>query len=315
MIRKRSTHFAILGTLALSAGFFFGAASAQAQQTDFKMDPGEETVTYTYQWKDQYDTDQNLSFVMPKENVLASALDFDQSGIEHMRKRVHMAIQRYAKGYKHRMGLEVQFDDADRLVVYGNFKTQGERDRMVAALENLRQRTMYEYMQENMVTMGPYDQLVPDVARVSHEYAKFFTPLVPELNKKVGTASDRSMANFVAGLVQTIPSPKKGFTRFTLPLSTMTLNRGSYASKAAVYGAIMRALYPQMRMITLNLKDRIYIGLAIQPRDTDYTLKVYDNTFVIVDPNTGRPLEVGNVAFKADEKEQYTYFEIPRDPA
>jgi len=307
---KRSTRSVIALVAALGACFWY--APAQAEQSHFLLTPGDDTVTYAYAWKDQFGNAQDLSFVMPKENVLKSALDFDQSGIDHMKRRVEKAVERYAKGYRNRMNLQVQFDEKDKMHVYGNFKTQGERERMTAALENLRRRTIYEYMEENMVTFGPYQELVPDVARVAAEYAKYFVPVIPAATQKVAKANQRGMANFLLGLIQTIPMPDKRTAHFTLPLSTMTLNKGRHASKAAAYAALMRAMYPELRMITLNMRDKVYIGLDIPARESDYTLQVYDHTFVIADPAAPRPIEVGEVTVKAGDNDQYTYFEVPR---
>jgi hypothetical protein len=288
------------------------ALPAAAQQVSFNLSPDEDLVTYSYVFKDHGLKDVSFAFIMPRENVLASAVDFDPANTEAMRRRVIQTVQRYAKGYERTLSMQVMFDDKDRMTVYGNFRTPGERERMTQAAETIRRRAIFDYMQENMVTFGPYEQLVPDVARAASENAKYLTPLVPALEKLAVRANQRDMANLVAAFVQAIPAPQRGVAAFSLPLSTLTLNKGSYASKAAAYAAIMRAVYPDLRMITLNLRERTYVGLMIPERTGDYTLRVYDQTFVIVDPNPQRPMEAGTVSYRAHTRDEYTYFEIPR---
>jgi hypothetical protein len=306
------------------------AGPVVAKQLSFSAKAEGNAVRFSTRWIDVENREQALTFAIPQDDLRRGKDEFRPFDNDEASKRAFTEVQAYA----HRASV------GGRVIkVTQNYKgydvqaqtqaaTQAEADarnrEIMDELQKVRDKAVADYMADNFYTRVDDTHVMPDHKRIARRYASALTPLAVATRQNLlaqGRGTDpRSAAGYLLGYFQTIPYDtllsrlSSNGTGFKTPYGLISGNKGDCDTKSVAMAAVLRQLYPTLRLTMVYVPDHAFLGMEIPRGPKDYALKLGGSAFVLVDPTGPRLLRVGEVDRKAlDDLEagRYSYQEIP----
>lgn len=293
---------------------------AAAKQTHFSKAYRGAEIRFTYQWYDAFKKPQKLNFSLNINDVNQAKKEFQAFDNKKGNALAYEAVQNYIKPYNTN-GREV------RLVrKYGGFDVEGKGygSADFAAIQRNIQRVQKEaydtYISTSYYTYLDDKTIMPDHKRIAKRYVRAMAPVAAAIRAQTQGKSPREVINYTLAFLQNIPYDQlqsrytSNGAGFQTPYALLETNRGDCDTKAVAMAAIMRNLFPRVRMIMVYVPKHAFIGFAFKPGAGDKTLKAGATTYVLADPTGPSIVPIGvadSQSLAGIRNGQYSYQEVP----
>lgn len=310
--------------------FCVAAGAVQAGQLGFSAKAEGNAVRFSSRWIDSESREQVLSFAIPQDDLRRGKDEFKDFDNAAASKKAFEAVQNYAR-MASREGRVIKvtqryqgFDVQTQTIDENGVSAEAANKSIMAELQKVRDDSLAQHMADTFYTRVDDTHVMPDHKRIARRYASALTPLAVAARQTMlaqGRGVDaRSMAGYLLGYFQSIPYDtlldrfSSNGAGFRTPYGLLMGNKGDCDTKSVAMAAVMRQLYPNLRLTMVYVPDHAFLGMAVPRGGKDYALNLGGTPFVLMDPTGPRILKVGEVDPKALshlEAGRYSYQEIP----
>tara|TARA_R110000737_G_scaffold347232_1_gene378355 strand:+ start:5036 stop:6052 length:1017 start_codon:yes stop_codon:yes gene_type:complete len=277
-----------------------------AKQLDFSKKTTEEHIQFNYQWLDQDQQPQALSFSIEKVHLFNRFRNFKSYKAKHAKKYLDQKIRKTLK-QNPIANVKVKFlGRGDNLQIELTGRDQAAINQAHQTIAQLEQDLMHEHLARNFYTQFvTYDNnyaIKPDHIRFAQESVIDFAALKPLILDNVAIQNVRKVSNYVLGFIQSIPyatlesrvsSTGAGFNP---PLQTLWQNQGDCDSKVTLTAAIFRALMPRIKMMLVFIDNHALIALNIPSEADELTISVDGLDYILAEPTGPAMMRVGELS-------------------
>ncbi|WP_157673817.1 hypothetical protein [Cognaticolwellia beringensis] len=278
---------------------------AWAEQLDFSKKITDEYVQFNYQWLDQAQQTQSLSFAINKVIIFDRFRNFKGYSAPHAKKYVDQKI-RQKLSQNPIDNVQTKFiGTGDNLQIELKSDNQNTLDQAYKTITKLKQGFMSEHLARNFYTQFvSYDNNVsikPDHVRFAQTSVADFSVLKALILNKVSSQNVREVGDYVLGFVQSIPySTLESRTTstgagFNPPLQTLFQNQGDCDSKVTLTAAIYRALMPRMKMMLVFIDNHALLAINIPSKGNELTITVDGLAYILAEPTGPALMRVGEL--------------------
>lgn len=279
-------------------------------QEKFEKSFSNDNIELSYQWRDHFNVSRTIEFSLPKDKV--------QDQYRSVKKYMPEIVQRYV--YIELMKKAQQIDPREasvRIKKVGkdfNIEVSSQSPEM---LQKWRE-TMYtnqddaytKYLYENYYTryqnhLGQTG-IKPDHLRYLKESRELLIPVAQAFFDSLGKGGDtRDYVGLLLSWIQSIPynvledrlvSNGAGYSS---PIEVLTSNLGDCDSKTTLAAALMRALFPNLKMAILYLPNHALLAANFATKDHDNFIEIDGYKYVLLEPTGPALLNIGQVANKS----------------
>ena len=282
------------------------SGEAWAKQLQFNKVTTDDFVEFNYQWLDQAQQTQSLSFTIDKVMIFDKFRNFKSYSADHAKKYVDQKI-RQSLIKSPLPEVKVNFlGYADNLQIELQGKTQTAIDQAYSSIAQLEKNFMLEHLEQNYYTQFiSFDNnlaIKPDHVRFAQASVIDFTKLKDLILNNFPDQNVREVANYVLGFVQSIPystlesrvtSTGAGFNP---PLQTLWQNQGDCDSKVTLTTAIFRALMPRMKMMLVFIDNHALLAMNIKPEENELTITVDGDDYILAEPTGPALMKLGEIS-------------------
>jgi hypothetical protein len=284
-----------------------------AEQLLFKKSTTDDGVKFEYAWLDAQNKRQTLSFEIPSETFENAPLRQTNYKPKIAQRHVTVALLKEARTINPK-DAKVQVKpmrDAIDIKVKGFDSTKV--DEVLQHLRNVQQNAYDEYLHQHyftrFTTLFNQQAIKPDHLRYIAESVKPMVPASQAFYEKVKEYSDsRAYFGLLLSWLQSIPYDtledrvSSNGSGFAPPIGLLMQNLGDCDSKAVLASSMVRAFLPSTKMIMVFLPNHALLGIALTPRNSDYTLEHEGQTYVLYDPTGPAQIPFGQVS---EDTERY----------
>ena len=274
---------------------FITPLDAKGELLDSKIESVDGKTKFYYRWTDHADREHELAFEYDNEVLFEHYRHF-----KVLKPRVAM---RHVLFEMQKATLDI---DPRRLKVnFIPFPTSFEirlQSREQELVDEWRQRLqeVHDQAKTEFLTEHYYNDFVdangnpgikPDHKRFAVESLPDLKPVVDAIKAKFNVNTPgRFFANFILSWLQNIPySPLEDRIQtsgkgFSPPLKLLYNNQGDCDSKATLFAALMRGIFPKMSIRVIYLPGHALVGINIPHRDIDEYVRVDGLDFLLGEP-------------------------------
>ncbi|MCP5405039.1 MAG: hypothetical protein H6922_02305 [Pseudomonadaceae bacterium] len=291
-----------------------------AQQVKFSAKLVGGDVRLSYAWHDVDRQEQTLAFNLPIDDVQRGRSEFRSFDNAAMRDYVFAKVKGYAEAHS---GPGLQLEVARTTEGY-DVQAKGARsdeiDAQMLELAKVRDAAVEEFMANTLYTRVDARGVMPDHKRIAKRYAPALAPVQAVLARQLRGQDARAVVDYLLGFLQTIPYDQlqnrytSNGAGFQTPYGLLLENKGDCDTKSVALAALLRGLYPTLRITMVYVPNHAFVGVALPRGPADYALKLGNGVFVLADPTGPRLMrlgEVDSVALRDLEAGKYSYQEVP----
>ncbi len=281
-----------------------------AKQLSFSKKTVDNSVQFNYQWQDQNQEKQSLSFSIDKPLLFDRFRNFKTYSVEHAKRYVDQGIKK-ALSKKNIPGVHVSFSGVgSETRVELSSQDQKALTQTFQHIGKLEDELMQEYFDNNFYQQFvSYDSALaikPDHVRFAKESVVDFKPIKPLILQQVSIQNIRKVSNYVLGFVQSIPystlesrvtSTGAGFSP---PLRVLWENQGDCDSKVTLTAAIFRSLMPRIKMMLVFIDNHALLAINIPAESDELTIDVDGINYVLVEPTGPAMMNVGETSAESE---------------
>lgn len=306
-------------SLFVTMGFWLclvGTAWA-AQSLEIARQGGWSEFVYVYPTHDRQQ--QQLRFMLNSRQLAAGANSFKGFDKAALQDYLQKGLTQYAESMPQ---AKIRIDRIGDSLSFSAVA----RDEATAqeAVDLLKQQT--DFLENNFLRERYYikDQTdryyMPDHARIIRDYVGPMRPVGKAIVDQSGARDTRQTADAVLNFIQAIPydlledRTTSNGAGFTTPFGLLLQNRGDCDTKTVALAAILRGLYPKLRMMVVYTHQHAFIGLAVPAQSGDRIITVNRRTYVLAEPAGPGLIPIGQLgqASNADlDRDYFSYLEIP----
>lgn len=294
-----------------------------AEQVSFKSRVVGNVVRFDYVWRDAAKQTRKLAFTLPVEDLQRGQQEFRPFDNAAMNEAGFKAVQDYAtthsvgrlklKVSRTFNGFEVEAEGPQSAASQGVLKSHME------AMQKARLAGMDEYIRTAYYSRVSEGNVMPDHKRIVQRYGPALAPVQAAIKQATRGMPPREVVNFIMGFLQSIPYDllNSRYTSngagFQTPYGLLTGNKGDCDTKAVALLALLRGIYPNIRLTMVYVPEHAFVGLALPRGPQDYALNLKGQAFVLADPTGPRELKLGEVdsSYLGDlEGGKYSYQEV-----
>lgn len=283
---------------------------AQAKQLNFSKEASETAIQFNYQWQDQNQDVQSLSFSIDKTLLFDRYRNFRAYKPSHAKKFVDQGIKK-ALAEQNTSNLQVSFQGSgDSLQIELKGENQALLNTTFQKISMLEKDLMQEYLHDNFYQkFTTYDNntaIKPDHARIAQESVVDFKPLKKLILDKVSIQNVRKVSDYVLGFVQSIPyatlesRTTSSGAGFNPPLRTLWENQGDCDSKVTLTAAIFRALMPRIKMMLVFIDNHALLAINILATANELTIEKDGLQYVLIEPTGPALMKVGEISAESE---------------
>lgn len=279
---------------------------ATAKQTKFSKKSTEQSVSFHYQWLDQVNKQQALSFSLDKTVLFGRYRNFKA----YREKNAKMFVdQQVRKNLMKQPLADVQLsflneNNSPQIQISGqNQQAVNKAAKEISALE---QRLMAKYLTDNYyIEFTSYDNnraIKPDHVRFARESVIDFKPLKPMILDTVSIQNVRMVTNYILGFVQSIPYSTlesrvtSSGAGFNPPFRTLWENQGDCDSKVTLTAALFRSLMPRIKMMLVFIDNHALLAIDIPSEGDEITINVDGINYVLAEPTGPHKMLMGELS-------------------
>lgn len=295
---------------AFSLLILFCHSPLSAKQLNFSKKTINDTVQFNYQWQDQNQKNQAISFSIEKKLLFSRFRNFKAYKASHAKRHVNQGIKK-TLSKQNTPGVHVSFlGTGNEMSIELKSQNQKALNQAYKTIEKLENDLMQEYLTDNFYQQFiSYDNnlaIKPDHARFARESVVDFKPLKSLILDKISIQNIREVSNYVLGFVQSIPyatlesrvtSTGAGFNP---PLRTLWENQGDCDSKVTLTAAILRALMPRIKMMLVFIDNHALLAINIPTNADELAIKVDGINYVLIEPTGPAMMNLGKVSAESE---------------
>lgn len=294
-----------------------------AEQLGFKTRVVGNIVRFDYTWRDADQQTRKLAFTLPVDDLQRGQQEFQPFDNAAMNDAGFVAVQTYAKAHsvgnlklkvsRTFNGFEVEAEGPQSAAAQGLLQTHMD------AMQKARMDGMDAYIRKAYYSRVSEGNVMPDHKRIVQRYGPALAPVQAAIRQATRGMPPREVVNFIMGFLQSIPYDLLGnrYTSngagFQTPYGLLTGNKGDCDTKAVTLLALLRGIYPTIRLTMVYVPEHAFVGLALPRGPQDYALNLKGQAFVLADPTGPRTLKLGEVdsGYLRDlEGGKYSYQEV-----
>ena len=283
----------------LAFASIFCINSTQAEQLLFEKTKLTNSYQYHFAWLDLNKTKQALSFRLPQKNVNNDYRHFKALRPSllkmHSLRKLKQAIGkidprqgqvRLLPSYQ-TIEFEIKGQDSEWVN-----RTSQELNRLY--LESLKEYLYREYYVEfsgfHRRVGGGVVSYKPDHRRFIEESGASLQPVIDAINELMPRASARNVAKFILPWIQNMPynemesRTESNGAGFLPPIKVVDLNRGDCDSKVSLMAALLKHMYPRLRIAIIYIPNHALIGFNVSHLQEDYTLDIDGLDYTLAEP-------------------------------
>ena len=286
------------------------ATMTSAKQLDFNKTTTDEHVQFNYQWLDQAQQAQSLSFAINKVALFDRFRNFKSYKANHAKKYVDQQIRKHLT-QNPITDVKVTFlGRGNNLQIKLKSENKTALDQAYLSIEQLKKDFMNEHLTRNYYTQFvAYDNnlaIKPDHVRFAQESFTDLSVLKGLILDHVGEESVRKVSNYVLGFIQSIPyatlesrvtSTGAGFNP---PLQILWQNQGDCDSKVTLTAAIFRALMPRMKMMLVFIDNHALLAINIPSEGNELTITIDGLDYILAEPTGPAMMRIGELSASAE---------------
>lgn len=296
---------------------------AIGQQTTFKKQQRGNVVSFAFAWTDATRAAQVLQFGLSANDIAQAQREFGRLDQQEMHIFVAERVRQYAAQNSKGSTVLKIIPNANGYKIEGTGMTEPVFNQHLKAIEQLEENARNDYLKNKFYTSYKKAEklvLMPDHRRIAARYAPAMKPVANAIAGQVKTRDERQLINYTLNFLQSIPYDQlnsrytSNGAGFQTPYSLFNTNKGDCDVKSVALAAIMRNLFPKLRMVMVYVPEHAFIGFAIPATKTDYALRIGGTTFVLAEPVGPALTGLGAVAPESLQylnSGRYSYQEIP----
>ena len=277
-----------------------------AKQVNFNKKTTDTHVQFNYQWLDQAQQTQSLSFAIEKKQLFDRFRNFKSYKAIHARKYIDQRMRRKLKRTPI-PDVKIKFlGHSDNLQIELKGENQAAIDKAYQTIAQLEKDLIQEHLTRNFYTQFiTYDNsyaIKPDHVRFAEESVADFALVKPIILDNVSIQNVRKVSDYVLGFVQSIPYSTlesrvtSSGAGFNPPLQTLWENQGDCDSKVTLTAAIFRALMPRIKMMLVFIDNHALLAINIPPEGDEITITVDGLEYVLAEPTGPAMMRVGELS-------------------
>jgi len=277
-----------------------------AKQIDFNKKSTDELVQFNYQWLDQDQQAQSLSFTLDKVAIFDRFRNFKSYNAIQAKKYVDQKIRKELT-QNPIANVDVRFlGFGNNLQIELKGNNQTVIDQAYSTIAQLEKDLMLEHLKQNYYTQFvSFDNnlaIKPDHILFAQTSAADVSTLKGLILKNVSDESVRTVSDYVLSFVQSIPystlesrvtSTGAGFNP---PLQTLWQNQGDCDSKVTLSAAIFRALMPRMKMMLVFIDNHALLAMNIPNKGNELTITVDGLVYILAEPTGPAMMRLGELS-------------------
>ncbi len=304
--------------------FFALCGNVQAEQLGFAARAVGNQIQFDYRWRDPNAHENTLKFRLPIDDLRRGQAEFRPFNNAAANEASYRAVLDYAAAKstpdltisltRTASGYEINTEG------YARPDTDAVMKAHMAAMAALRDTAFRAYISDTLYTQVDETHVMPNHAFIAKRYAPALAPMQVAIARDVRGLDARGVANYIMHFLQSIPYDQLQDRRtsngagFQTPYGLLTGNKGDCDTKAVAMAALLRGLFPTLRITILYVPEHAFVGVALPQTPTDYALRLEGTVFVLADPTGPQILRLGQVDSRALadlEAGQYSYREVP----
>jgi hypothetical protein len=284
----------------------FYQGSLFAKQLSFHKKTIDNTVQFNYQWQDQNQENQSLSFSIDKPLLFNRFRNFKAYKASHAKRYVDQGIKK-ALSKKATPDVHISFlGTAENMHIELKSENQQALNQMYQTIGKLENDLMVKYLRDNFYQkFTSYDNslaIKPDHVRFSQESVADFKPLKKLILDKVSIQNVRKVSNYVLGFIQSIPYSTlesrvtSAGAGFNPPLKILWENQGDCDSKVTLTAALLRSLMPRIKMMLVFIDNHALLAINVPAKADEVSINVDGINYVLAEPTGPAMMNVGELA-------------------
>lgn len=274
------------------------SASPRANQLHFNKTTTKDTYEYFYKWLDNNEQTFELYFSLPRHEV--------NSNFRHFKALRPSLLKMYSlRKLKQTIGqmdprkgqikLDTRFDRIE-------FELQSADPKWLEStnqeLKQVYENSLAEYLhQQYYIEFSGIGQHAdnttyykPDHRRFIEESIPLLTPLVEAINTEKPNATARQIAEYILPWLQTIPyntiesRTTSSGAGYLPPVKVIDRNQGDCDSKVALMAAVMKSMFPRLRMAIIYVPQHALLGINVSHLQEDETLQIDGLDYTLLEP-------------------------------
>lgn len=313
--------FRVARLLAVGLGIGVGFPTlCHAVQTHFDVQYVQDQVVFDYRWRPGNGAEQQLRFALPIADVELGQREFASFSNQAANDAAFELVkQEAAKRSTRDMKVDV-VRTRDGFEVKGEIAKGMDPQPLMESLRKVRDAAVRDYISEHYYMQVDDVHIMPDHKRVAGRYGQALGPLASGVRQQTSRMGAREQVNWLLGFFQSIPYDQlldrytSNGAGFQTPYGLLLNNRGDCDTKSVALAALLRSLYPSLRLVMVYVPEHAFIGVALPQGVDDYALRLGGIPFVLADPTGPGELRLGEVNGKALQylnSGTYSYQEIP----
>jgi len=298
----------VFSTVVILLCFF--PALLTAKQLKFSKTTTDEQVQFNYQWLDQTQQRQSLSFAIDKTQIFNRFRNFKSYKAMQARRYINQQLKK-ALTRDPIADVRINFSRrGNNLQMEIKGENQSAVDHAQHTIASLENELMQQHLAKNFYTQFVnYDNnnaIKPDHVRFAQASVHDFKALKPLILDSVSILNVRKVTDYVLSFVQSIPyatlesrvtSTGVGFNP---PLQTLWQNQGDCDSKVTLTAAMLRALMPRIKIQLIFIDNHALIAINMPSQGDELTISVDGLDYILAEPTGPAMMHVGALSADAE---------------
>lgn len=144
--------------------------------------------------------------------------------------------------------------------------------------------------------------IIPDHVRIVLDSLTDLAPVASAIKQQQPDLTPRQMLAYISNWLQQIPyqdltdRQHSSGSSFNVPLKLLAENRGDCDSKAVLLAALIKIMFPKIKLAFIYPPNHALLAVAIKPKDEDETALIAGQLYVLVDATGPAQLQVGKIS-------------------
>ncbi|GAA0854210.1 hypothetical protein GCM10009114_09190 [Aliiglaciecola litoralis] len=260
-----------------------------------------------YQWLDQQQQPQQLTFSLDKQAINASQQSQTEYKPQVVQRYIYVELMKQAQQINPKEARIKIVQRGDRLEFKITSRSAQMRQKWLETMTETQGTAFQQYLSDNHYIeftdhMGQTG-ILPDHLRYIEENKAQVLVVAQALYSQLEKGSNtKEFINHLLSWVQSIPYDRlegridNNGAGFFSPLKVLVNNRGDCDSKAVLTAAVIRSLLPNLGMAIVYLPNHALLAVDLGKRTDGRDIEILGNAHVLIEPTGPALLSIGDVS-------------------
>ena len=303
---KPVSWYGLASVFLLISGIFFSCI-AHGEQLKYKKTKTDTGVSFSYEWLDNDNTRQSISFELPNSALREAPSRQANYKPKIAQRYIIVALTEEAKKIDPKIARVKITPKRESIDIQVTGSDEAKVEEILSKLKAIQQQEYDKYLRDHyftrFTTLFNQKAVKPDHVRYVAESVKPLVAASQAFYEKVASQSDsRAYFSLILSWLQSIPYDTledrvaSNGSGYAPPVSLLMQNLGDCDSKAVLASSMVRAFLPSTKMIMVFLPNHALLGIALTPMADDRTIEHEGNTYVLYDPTGPALIPFGQVS-------------------